>query len=177
MPRSLSFRYDPALEDGAQRYLAARRGQDARRPPPRAITPVAKVLTPLLRDTALTVTELEARWEAIVGATLAKLTQPEKLTGAKESRTLTLRAHAAAAPMVQHQTGLILERLRLAGSDAVKLHIRHGAAVKPIANVAPLKRKLDATEAALLDTSLASIQDDGLRAALKRLGEAVTLRQ
>lgn len=175
MPNSHHFRYDPILEDSAQRYLSMRRGKDAVRPPPAVVTPVSKVLSPLLRDTGLSLHELESRWEAIVGERLAKLTQPDKLSGTKDNRTLTLRVHAAAAPLVQHQTGLILERLRLAGSDAVRLHIRHGTPVKPAANIASLQRELSAAEVALLETSLATIQNEGLRSALKRLGAAVGL--
>lgn len=175
MPNSHHFRYDPILEDSAQRYLSTRRGKDALRPPPTVVTPVSRVLSPLLRDSGLSLRELESRWEAIVGERLAKLTQPDKLSGTKDNRTLTLRVHAAAAPLVQHQTGLILERLRLAGSDAIKLQIRHGTPVKPATNVAILQRKLSAVEAALLETSLATIQNEGLRSALQRLGVAVSL--
>lgn len=175
MPNPLRFRYDPRLEDGAQRYLAARRGQDATRPAPRAIAPAAKVLSPLLRDIGLTLAELEARWREIVGEKLAQLTQPEKLSGYEENRTLLLRAHAAVAPLVQHQAGLILERLRLAGADVMKLKILHGAPLKRPANVAPLQRDLDPSQVRLLEIGLEPIQDAALRAALRRLGLAVSL--
>lgn len=177
MPNPLRFRYDPSLEDGAQRYLAARRGQDAMRPAPRAMKPAAKVLSPLLRDIGLTLAELEARWLEIVGDKLAQLTQPEKLSGHEENRTLSLRAHAAVAPLVQHQAGLILERLRLAGADVMKLKILHGAPLKRPANVASLRRSLDPSEARLLEIGLEPIQDAALRAALHRLGLAVSLAQ
>lgn len=177
MPSPLRFRYDPTLEEAAQRYLAARRGQDAARPAPRAVTPAAKVLLPLLRDIGLTLQEISSRWAEIVGEKLAQLTQPETLSGFGENRTLTLRAHAAVAPLVQHQAGLILERLRLAGGDARKLQIRHGAPLKRPANVARVQRQLDVLEAQLLDLSLEAIQDDALRAALRRLGEAVSLAE
>jgi len=174
MHRTARIPYRERLEDAALRVLEAKRGREAYRAPPPAAVATAKVLRPLTRDIGLTVAELQRRWVEIVGEKLAELTQPEKLSGAGAQKTLTLRAHPAAAPLVQHQTPLILDRLRLAGCDAAKIAVlQHAPAPKRPANVRPLARPLDPLVEQDILQALSEVEHGPLKAALARLGKAM----
>lgn len=167
------FQYNAELEGLAQRALEARRGKEARKAAPKALYSAMKVLRPLLRDVGLTQRELERRWAEIVGEKLADLTRPEKLSGSGANRTLSIIVHPAAAPLVQHQGKLILERLRLAGCDAVKLSLQQGAPVRRNEAAPAPAPPLAAEEAQRLAEAVADIPNDRLRSALLRLGCAV----
>lgn len=169
---------DERLEGLALSLLERARGKPAARPAPPASFSAAKVLQPLLKGGGLTLGDLRRSWSDIVGEQLARVCSPEKLTGQAGARTLTITAHAAAAPLLQHQSALILERLRLAGADAAKLSIKHGApARREPPSVAPLSRPLSALEEQAIEAALAPVQDSKLRAALHRLGRAVAARR
>jgi hypothetical protein len=69
---------------------------------------------------------------------------------------------------------LLLERLRVAGAKvkSVRIEQRSAAPLRP-ANVASLKRALDANDEAALAQALDPVADPGLKSALLRLGRAV----
>ena len=164
---------DPRLEALAAAALENQRGRAAIQPAPRAGGFAAKVLASLLRDSGATIHELQRHWADIVGERLAGLTGPEKLAGG----VLTVRAHASAAPFVQHQAKLIVDRANLAGARITGLAIRQGSPPpKPAANVAPLARPLAPEEEAAIAAALANVTPGRLRDALLRLGRAVASR-
>jgi hypothetical protein len=167
----------PELEEMALRLLEARRGRAHRLAPPRAGALAASLLRPLLPKDGATLAELQRRWTDIVGEKLATMTEPEKLSRTAQGAVLTIRVHAAAAPFVQHQAPLIVERCNLAGAGLKGLQIRHGKLTgRPAPNIALLARPLDATEDGALVAGLDAIGDPKLRAALLRLGRAVKTR-
>jgi hypothetical protein len=124
--------------------------------------------------------ELVTRWQEIVGADIAAHSEPEKIQwprpfGAEmpEPGILVLRVEGPTAIEIQHQIKVILERVnRFFGWQAVgDLRLRQ----------APLSRRttaepppaLDPEEQARIAATLSQVADDGLRAALARLGAAV----
>jgi hypothetical protein len=131
---------------------------------------------------------LEARWREIVGETLGRLSQPNKLIrsrkGASEGATLEIRVDGPAATLVQHQAGDILARVNLAlGEGAVsKLRIVQGPLRAPPIKAAgaPLRRiakgPLDAAAEAELSQGLEDLADDRLKRALLTLGRGVVRR-
>jgi len=165
---------DPGLEAAARAELADRRGRAERPGPPAIGSIAAKLAKPLLPNEGVTLKELQRRWEDIVGERLAQLTAPEKLTARKTGVVLTVRAVGSAAPFVQHQSGLIRERLRLAGADIAELAISQGPLPRTTeGNVRPVARPLSPDEEKALAAALASVHDPGLKSALTRLGRAI----
>ena len=118
---------------------------------------------------------LQARWREIAGEQLWKFCRPEKLSGGKDGRVLTLRVLPQAAPMVQHQSETIRQRVSVAaGGDITAIRLvqgplKSGEAPKPRRVTRPLTPK----ERADLEASTASIQDERLRAAIVALGAAM----
>jgi len=165
---------DARLEAAAARALDARRGRSQIAPPPSAGRYTAAILTPLLKGAGASLSDLQRAWAEIVGDRLAGLTHPEKLTRGDNGATLVVVVHASAAPFVQHQQGLIIERANLAGAGVKRLQIRQGALPARAANVRLPTKPLSIDEEKALAATLAPIQSDLLRAALFRLGRAVS---
>ena len=123
--------------------------------------------------------ELVTRWEEIVGADIAAHSEPERIQWPRpfgndmpEPGILVLRVAGPTAIEIQHQAKVLLERVnRFFGWQAVgDLRLRQ----------APLSRRPtakppapDAEEQARIAATLSQVADDGLRAALARLGAAV----
>ena len=120
---------------------------------------------------------LKARWREIAGEKLYQFCRPEKLTGGKAGRTLTLRVVPQAAPLVQHQSETIRQRVSVAaGGDVTTIKIVQGALTssqdvnsKPL----PRPRALTVQERADLEAAAAGIEDKHLRAAIVALGAAM----
>lgn len=131
----------------------------------RALAPIIKQMGPA-RDT------LASRWSEIVGARLAAVTSPVRVSKGKTGGVLHLRAPSAAAPMIQHAAEHILERVNLASGSRIKsIRIVHTA---PPAEVAIRRvRALTPEERAALIRRLAPVQTQSVRNALAELGEAV----
>jgi len=124
-------------------------------------------------------TELVTRWRDIVGPEIAAVAEPLKLQWPRpidgdetEPATLVLRVDGPAAIEIQHQSGVVLERVnQYFGWQAVgRLTFRQ----------APLRRRpaapppaADPREAERIAKALPEIADDDLRQALGRLGAAV----
>jgi hypothetical protein len=138
-------------------------------PAPPAGKAVAALLKPLMRETGLGLNELKRRWPDIAGESFARAS-PERLAAG----VLTLSAPGALAPFLQQQAPLLLERLRVAGAKvkSVRIEQRSAAPLRP-ANVASLKRALDASDEAALAQALDPVADPSLKSALLRLGRAV----
>jgi hypothetical protein len=119
---------------------------------------------------------LKARWREIAGEQLYKFCRPERLSGGKDGRVLTLRVLPQAAPMVQHQSETIRQRVSVAaGGDVVSIKLVQGPLTT---SEAPQKlrrviRPLTPKERAELEASTAGIQDKRLREAIVALGAAM----
>jgi hypothetical protein len=125
--------------------------------------------------------QLVAQWPAIIGADIARSASPEKLTfgrGERANGTLHLRVAPAAALEIQHREPVLLERINaFFGYRAVaRLALRQAPPVSSRRQMPPPARPLDAGERGWLEGRVAEVEDPELRAALKRLGEAVVGR-
>lgn len=124
--------------------------------------------------------ELVTRWKDIVGPEIAAHCEPLKISWPRaqtdeetEPATLVLRVEGPSALEIQHLSAVIIERVnRFFGWQAVgRLALRQ----------APLSRKIkpapppppDPVETARIEAELPEITDDGLRAALARLGASI----
>jgi hypothetical protein len=171
----------PTAQEAAE-ILGRKRTRPSRRPPP----PAGKALGPVLRQLEARFGQgpgqLQLKWREIVGETLARHTEPVKLTRGRGNApgVLELKVAGPAAAIVQHQAHEILARVALVlGEDAVgRLRIVQGA-VKSHTRSAPLRRRskapLDAASEQALADGLAAQPDGPLRDALIRLGRE-TLR-
>jgi hypothetical protein len=125
-------------------------------------------------------TELVTRWKEIAGAEIAACAEPIKLQWPRtkdgddpEPATLVLRVEGPAALEIQHQTGVIIERVnRFFGWPAVgRIALRQAPLSRP--KVRRALPKEDPVETAKVAATLTGIADDELRMALARLGAAV----
>ena len=120
-----------------------------------------------------------SRWPDIVGERLARASQPESIRfplGEKHGGTLTLTVRGAHAPMMQHVTPEIIERVnRFFGYDAVaRVTIRQGEIAAPPAPRPP--RAAPASIRAIpieMGEGLKGIADPELRAVLESLAAGV----
>jgi hypothetical protein len=169
------------MEREAALALEGARARPLRRhAPPQAGALAQKIVAPILAGAReKSIDELKRQWGEIVGEKLAQLSVPEKISRSPQGRILTLKVVGPAAPFVQHQQGLILERCNLAGADLKGLSILQGvvARAKASGNVRPLSQPLSAGEERALAAALADIENPRLRAALMRLGRAVNGRR
>jgi hypothetical protein len=167
----------------ALRILAARRTRPVGRPPPpagRALTGALKVLDAKFGQG---VDGLKARWTEIVGANLARRTEPTKLVAPRGGggASLEIRVDGPSATLIQHQAVNILERVNLfLGAGAVvRLRIIQGPLRGlPPRTASPLSRRrakgpLDAAAEQGLADSLVDFPDGPLKSALVRLGREV----
>ncbi|KJS35080.1 MAG: hypothetical protein VR74_18025 [Hyphomonas sp. BRH_c22] len=118
---------------------------------------------------------LQRRWREIVGEKLYPFCRPEKITGGKDGRVLTLRVIPQAAPLVQHQVETIRQRVSVsAGGDIIAIKIVQGA-LATSEPARPRRRPVPLTSAQRrqLEDSAARIENTALRAAIVALGAAV----
>jgi hypothetical protein len=151
---------------------------------PRPTRKLADLATEFLADAfkkqGFAATELVTRWPDIVGADIAEHAQPIKLQWPRavegepaEPATLVLRVEGPMSIEIQHQSAVVLERInRFFGWQAVgRIAFRQAPLSRPAQRRSP--PRIDAAEAARVEATLGAVADDGLRAALGRLGAAV----
>jgi hypothetical protein len=114
-----------------------------------------------------------SRWAEIVGDRYAKVSTPESIRfpgGHKSGGTLSLIVEGAHAPLMQHLTPLIVERVnRFFGYEAVdKIAFRQG---RIAARAAKVTRPTPAPVPRELGEGLRAIADPELRACLESLAE------
>ena len=118
----------------------------------------AAVLDPVVRKRTGLSIGLVHSWEEIVGPRIAAKSSPEKLQW----------------PRLQHETSEVMGRINaFLGFEAVD---RIRIVQKPVALARPQRptpRALTAPEKAAIAAQVRPIEDDGLRAALERLGASV----
>jgi hypothetical protein len=177
-------RRDLPTPQEALRILSEKRTRPPRRPPP----PLGRALNKTLREFDAKFGQgsgaLEARWREVVGAEIAKRTEPVKLTRGRNggASSLEIRVAGPAAAIIQHQAHEILARVNLfLGAEAVqKLRIVQGPLRAQAEAQVPARKRaapLDAAQEASLAASLAKAPEGALKEALMRLGRGVLRRR
>jgi hypothetical protein len=143
-------------------------------------------LGPALRAQGFAAADILVAWSDIVGQRLAEVTQPVRLewprrrpTPGSDARpdpaTLVVRVEGAFALEMQHLAPLLIER--------VNVHYGWRCVGRLVLKQGPVRRARQRVKAAptmtdeerqRLATATAGVAEDGLRAALERLGTAVT---
>lgn len=166
---------DPIAEARALVALRYRRARPVHAVAPTLGRAAAKYARTNLPQPTSALGKLKSRWREIVGEEIAKYCEPEKIASAKGEKTLTVRVIPQAAPLIQHRSGEIRQRVSLAaGGTIARLKLvqaplsGHGN-VKPVARPRPLSP----AELAALERDVAAIGDRQLRAALVSLGHAL----
>lgn len=119
-----------------------------------------------------------SRWPEIVGARYAGVCSPESIrfpAGKRAEGVLTLTVEGAHAPMMQHISPELIDRVnRFFGYEAVaRLHIRQGAAMpRRVKAPAPVEPPPVSVE---IGDSLRAIGDPELRAVLESLAQGIAL--
>lgn len=167
---------DPIAEARARALLRHARGKALHPGAPTVGQAAAGFVRKAAPETAPGIARLKAQWREIVGEDIARYCQPEKLSGKKGDRMLTLRVIPQAAPIIQHRGQEIRQRLSsVAGGVVTRLKIVQG----PLSYTAPAfaprrpRRELTAAELAELEAKVADILHPGLRAATVALGKAM----
>jgi hypothetical protein len=124
--------------------------------------------------------ELVTHWENIVGRDIAACAEPVKIQWPRPSDpdepelgTLVLRVQGPAAIEVQHLSNVIIDRVNgFLGWRAIgRLALRQAPLQRRAKATSP--RPLDQEAARRIAATLSTIADEGLRAALGRLGAAI----
>lgn len=127
-----------------------------------------------LKGSGSPIAKIKDDWPQIVGEKIASYCRPEKISGAKTGRTLTLRVLPAAAALIQHQGETIRQRVSvLAGGDITKLKLIQGPLDPKRSAAKKIRRPLTAQERADLEDSLKNIENPALKQAIAALGRAV----
>lgn len=141
---------------------------------------IGRVLDPVTARRGFATADLIAAWPEIVGARYAECTRPEKIAwprgaaAAGDGGVLRLRVDGPRAILIQHELDQIIERINGFLGHAAIAGIRLVQA--PVAAPRPRTRgepSLDGAEEARLGAAISGVEDDGLRAALDRLGRGV----
>jgi hypothetical protein len=170
----------------AVRILAAKRTRRAPRPPPRAGGSLTGFIKALDDRFGRGADGLKARWREIAGETLARRTEPVKLSHPRGGggAVLELKVDGPAAALIQHQAADILARVNLflGPGTVARLRIVQGPVRRTLEqagaiNAAQVRRRraqpLDAGQEAELEAGLARAPDGPLKTALRRLGREV----
>ena len=176
MPRDL-----PTPQE-ALRILAQKRTRPLRRAPPPAGKALQAYIRELDKKYGQGTAALSARWREIVGAEIARRTEPVKLVKGRNggASSLEIRVAGPAAAIIQHQAHEILARVNLfLGPEAVqKLRIVQGPLQKREPPPPPRRRSapMDAALESKLAQDLADAPDGKLKDALAALGRGVLKR-
>lgn len=142
---------------------------------------IGSVIAPICAKRGFATADLISAWADIVGPRYATTTMPEKITWPRRDQakapsgaTLVIRVDSGMAIYLQHETGVVLDRINgFLGFGAVsQLKIVQGVVSAPRkAVIAP--PPISAADEAIVTETVASIENDGLREALARLGRGV----
>jgi hypothetical protein len=154
------------------------------KPGPISAKPLSVLLSDVFSDAyakqGFAARELVTRWVEIAGPEMAAHCEPLKIQWPRpvegqpqEPATLVLRVDGPMALEIQHTSDVILERVnRFFGWSAVgRLALRQGPLSRR--RSAAASRAPDAKEVAEVAETLSSVDDEGLRAALARLGASI----
>jgi hypothetical protein len=154
------------------------------KPRPLQARPLAELVNRCLSDAfarqGFASREIVTHWPEIVGSEIAAHAEPISMQWPRnvqsgEAATLVLRVEGPAAIEIQHQSGLVIERVnRFFGWRAVDRLALRQAPLRGLRKPRP-RTKVDPEAAGRVAATLA-IEDTALRDALGRLGAAVKQR-
>lgn len=157
---------------------------DKRGRTPRALSQTINRLTkPLLGRHGMVRGTLLTKWHDVIGKDLSAHTSPEKIIFARDGKsggTLHLRCDSGAfATQVQHQEPQIIDRINtFFGYKAI---VKIKLIQAPLASKRPPRVKppkpLSKQKSQELSQTIASVEDDELRAILHRLGTSILRRE
>lgn len=147
---------------------------------------IDKCLVPALAAQGFATSDVIVSWSDIVGQKMAEFTQPVRLEWRRkrapldpdekpEPANLVVRVESAFALELQHLTPIVIDRInayfgwRCVGRLVLKQGPVRRAKVKP-----PSPPALTITEKQRISDAVNPVEDEALRLALNRLGEAVT---
>lgn len=138
---------------------------------------VERLSRPVVRARGFVHAEILTRWAAIVGASLSAQTLPVKFIPGRQGGVLQVRVDGPVAVELQHREVQIIERLNTYfGYRAVaRLRLIQGPVHHNAAPPRPEDRRGPLAPGA--DDHLQAVDDAGLRAALRRLGEGIAGRR
>lgn len=165
---------DPVEEAMARARLKRMRARHAARPP-KPLGMTARAITRKhLKGTGTPLAKLRDDWSGIVGERLGGLCRPEKLSGSKTARTLTVKVLPAAAALIQHESETIRQRVSVAaGGNITRLKLVQGSLGTGRRPPQKPSRKLTIEEHNALEASASGIENSALKAAIVSLGRAV----
>ncbi len=146
---------------------------------------VGRALDPVVARRGLATADLIAAWPEIVGARHAQHTRPVKIVWprgdaqADSGGVLHLRVDGPGAIVIQHELDQVIERTNafLGYAAVARVRLVQGPVARRQPRQEPGERPLDGAAATRLAATLADVDDDGLRAALDRLGRGVLARR
>lgn len=181
MKRSL-----PSLEDSVRilRTTRTKRAPQPRPPIVKQVQPFVKSLQAKFEALDDGLGALKNRWPDIVGASLGKVSEPVRIIrgpkSMKPTGALEIRVMGAYAPLIQHQSATLLDRINLyLGKNRIeRLRIIQGPLSTPAKTPRPAPPPpLSPQEELMLQKQVADVTDDTLREHLLRLGRGVMRRQ
>jgi hypothetical protein len=140
---------------------------------------LAQVTRPLMGRVQAAAARLALDWPGIVGPALAAVTAPERLSGGKDGRVLTIRAAGPVALELQHLAPQLIERINAHAGPGFVTRLRFVQAARGLDDPpapAPPRRPLPPEAAATVETALVDLPEGPLRDALARLGRAIASR-
>lgn len=147
---------------------------------------VGKAMTPACKKRGFASVDIIAAWGDIVGERYATRVQPDKLVWPRQPNladpenppqpaTLVVHTDGATALMLSHESAQLIERINTfygwAAIGRIKI-LQRPVTVKP-ASTRKALRPLTSSEEEELEEKLNGVENDRLRAALKKLGEQV----
>ena len=145
------------------------------------------IIDPVLRKRAGLSVALVQSWEEIVGPRLATTSRPEKIRWPRRVRdddpfepaVLVIACSGMSALHLQHESGEVIARVNaFLGFNAIgRIRIEQKPVTDTTRKRPPAPRPLTGQEKARLETTVGGIEDEGLRAALERLGSTVLSRR
>ena len=144
-----------------------------------------KLTKPVFSRYGFAYAEVLSQWSAIVGEELGRVSVPERIRwpratgssgdGVKRGGTMVLRVSQGRALEFQHMVPRIVERINgFYGYEAIiALKILQGTVTLP---AAPKRQSAPEIKPEVLGAHAEAIHDEALRAALLRLGSAVSQR-
>ncbi|ESQ76801.1 DUF721 domain-containing protein [Asticcacaulis sp. AC402] len=189
MKRSL-----PSIEDSLRILRTNRTRRAPKAPPPvqKQVQPILKSLEARFKGLDDPAHKLQRRWQEIVGDKLARLCEPVRVIkgrpgsaagsppGSPHGGALEIRVQGAYAPLIQHQSGALIDRINLflGGKSVERLRIIQGPlATKPRTPPPPKPQPLTAAEDLALQQELGDVSDEKVRTALLKLGRSVLRKQ
>jgi hypothetical protein len=140
-----------------------------------------KVIEPVTAKRGFATANLLGAWPELVGQRFAAATQPERINWPRgkaregEAGTLIVKVTGGHAIYLQHELGALRERINsFLGFHAIgDIRLVQTPFTRPARKKPPSDPVIDAHEEEALEAQIGRVEDEDLRAALRKLGRAV----